>query len=515
MEVCAGCGILAPLERQDCKVCGAALSESRLAVPARDDAQYWVGVRCRFQCRSCGHLSPLDHLDMDGSVVCLHCGLSQVFDVGSWDEGLAHAHAAGDLAGPNPEGRHPNPRISIAGRNPFKNIGRSHTSAELAQSGMTIGDGMIQHQSLRVDAAPGHPLCEQCRRPLTIALMSATRSTAKCIPCQRSVDHELPPQAPSAYPPLKAVIAEEQALGQRQAKVDQPVSGGAIGIRCPNCDAALTVTGTSQIVTCSFCHASARIPARTFHQLGHDNPEPLVWWMLFAGRSEKRAELERESSRPPSEDDAPPLSLPRGSSPVAEPARARRVYRGPTAAIAVVLPLAVAAAVGYIGFGDRIRAWSESARKHVDDAAFVDLEGCSCSTDVQLAIAVTEAGPRDRPLMGLSYRLTAGNRAVVLRAEHHTAPPSQTSERAMGLGIACTGDTVVIAEGKAVTAWRTPTGEAAWTHMLDRPFERSGSPPRTGLDVTCKKLLVKGDVVRVPIAGTDARIRVTDGTDAK
>jgi hypothetical protein len=51
--------------------------------------------------------------------------------------------------------------------------------------------------------------------------------------------------------------------------------------------------------------------------------------------------------------------------------------------------------------------------------------------------------------------------------------------------------------------------------MLDRPFERSGSPPRTGLDVTCKKLRVKGDVVRVPIAGTDARIRVTDGTDAK
>src|SRR5687768_8175247 len=98
----------------------------------------WVAIECEFQCRACGHLSPLNQLDVDGSVRCLLCGLDQAFAQSSWRLALDAAHALADLGGAGAEGQHPHPALSIAAENP-------HLSARTAthtQSGIVIERGM-------------------------------------------------------------------------------------------------------------------------------------------------------------------------------------------------------------------------------------------------------------------------------------------------------------------------------------------------------------------------------------
>jgi len=498
IDVCAGCGVIAPSQGAVCAVCDATLAESRVWVEARTDNFYWVAVRCQFQCRSCGHLSPLDHLDTDGTVVCLRCGLSQAFDVDQWAQGIAHAHAVGDLAGPNAEGRHPNPRVPIAGRNPFKEIGIAHTSAELAQSGFSVSGGMMHTQSLRVDASPGAPLCDHCRRPLIVQMMSRTRSTVRCVPCGSEVDYELPQRAADTSGFLMATIAEELSTGRTEAKVDQPVAGGAIALRCPHCDAPMSITGTSQIVNCEFCHASSRIPGAALHSLGFADPRPLVWWMMFSGRSEKRREL--ENARDPTPDT--PISLPRHERPgrQAEP-RGPAVKPGASRALAMWLPLLITAGVGYLAFGDRIAEWRGATTTEVPQstATFVPLRGCQCvEPAVQLEASVDEVGSADKPKFNIDYRFAVTGRTIDLESLKRAAPPWHWRNRALGIGIACKRDRVIVAAGRLVTEWRLTDGKEMWTTKLEQDYRFDGKAPEAGISAYCGDMIISSGGVRVP-----------------
>jgi transcription elongation factor Elf1 len=508
MDICAGCGVIAPRDGSACTVCSADFAESRTRAAARTDDAYWVAVRCRFQCRSCGHLSPLNHLDMDGTVVCLRCGLSQIFDVASWDDGLNHAHAVGDLAGPELEGRHPNARISIAERNPFKDIGRTHTSAELAQSGMRIAEGMMHTQSLRVEASPGQPLCDHCRRPLNGQLVSQTRATAGCVACGTTATYELPERALPMCASIKAVIAEEQSTDRRDAKIDEHGSGGAVAIRCPNCDAALSVTGTSQIVTCEYCKASARIPSATLHQLGFADPQPLIWWMLFAGRSRARDELEQEQQRPEPTPRVAPISLPRKH----RPSGRRKRPHPANPVLALVIPLLITGAVGWFAFGDHLRGWAKSTPAPVarPEAEWVELQGCACGEPrAQLSADVVEIGSGKRVELDIGLRMVVNGQAVAL-------PSTKVDERRLGIGLACDGDRIIVATGETVSAWSLSDGRALWIGELRKAYRYSGKRADSGLSAYCEPMRVKRGEVRVPRGKTGhARIRIDDGSVRK
>ena len=128
-----------------------------MTAPRLEAHGYWVAVRCTFQCRSCGFAAPLDQLDIDGSVECAYCGLCQRFEPSTWIEALEFAHAVGDLSGPEPEGRAPNPSLWIAPDNPFRDVGETVTFSELRQSGSQMVDGMMVPRSLQIRVAPGFP----------------------------------------------------------------------------------------------------------------------------------------------------------------------------------------------------------------------------------------------------------------------------------------------------------------------------------------------------------------------
>ncbi len=501
--MCAGCGVIAPTQGAECSVCEANLGETRMWVEPRTDKFYWVAVRCQFQCRSCGHLSPLDHLDTDGSVVCLRCGLCQVFDVDQWHDGIAHAHAVGDLSGPNAEGRHPNPRESIVARNPFKEIGVTHTSAELAQSGFAVADGMMHTHSLRVDASPGHPLCDRCRRPLTVQMMSRTRATARCVPCGTEVGYDLPQRAADMSSFLMAAIAEELSAGRDQAKVDQANEGGAIGLRCPHCDAPMSITGTSQIVTCEFCHASSRIPGAALHSMGFADPHPLVWWMMFAGRSDKRRELEKERDPTPE----PPVSLPRFERKQTAPPEPQgpAVKHGASRMLALWLPLLITAGVGYFAFGDQIRAWRGAATTSVEPSAaqYVALRGCQCTDpDMQLEISVDEVGTKTNPKFDLEYRIRAAHRDQALASTKRSSPPRRWKQRALGIGVTCTANALIIAADRSVTSWSMADGSPMWTTKLKRRYRYEGKAAESGISAYCGQMAISSGGVRVPTGKT-------------
>ncbi len=288
-RLCPGCGVVAPAERRTCEWCDGALDEP-LAPPAADSDAYPVAVRCDFQCRTCGHLSPLNALDLDGTVRCLRCGQDQVFDVEGWSTALDHAHAVGDLAGPGDEGRQPHPRVSIAGDNPFAAIGRYRTSARHAQSGTRMVEGMVMPRSLRIDAAPGHPLCRACATPL-----SWTRGggglTTTCGDCGRTARYELDPRAPRLSGGLLGVIADEQRRDRPAVQLAEG-SGGAAVMRCPGCGAALEDASDGASVRCGFCQTVARVPGAIRQRVFDHAPEAETWWLLFRGVSTARRDLE-------------------------------------------------------------------------------------------------------------------------------------------------------------------------------------------------------------------------------
>lgn len=570
MPVCLGCGIVAPRKGTTCPVCELDLppAPARAAVPPGPGRPFWVAVRCQFQCRACGHLSPLNHLDMDGSVVCLRCGTSQIFEVDAWQEGLAHAHAVGDLAGPDAEGRSANPQVSIAEVNPFRHLGNRKVSASSQQSEIVIAGGMIRSRSLQVDASPGHPLCGKCRAPLRVTRADQRGLSVRCASCGDQADYQTPAPALPACPGLRGVLADEHRAGAREARSERSEAGVEV-LRCPNCGAGLSVSGASSIIDCGYCHVSLRIAPESLHRLGHQDPTPLVWWLLFEGPSEQRRALERKARERERERQRERERERRKRSPVSavdagdggaedRPATGAPARRG--GAGAMLVAALVTAAVGYAGFRDHMARWRGGARPPVrqeQPAAgsqrpaaapgtparaeaeapaqapaalppwagsrdrFMPLDGCECRgrlgearVPVQLA---TQARDRSRPgvappVIELAFYLDVGERSFPLATDHATAPPARVTERVLGIGMACHGDTVAIAVGDRVTGWSLADGTRKWTTALEDAYRHDGQPVADGIGIPCDRLRVRKGRVRVPVGRRGAvQIHVHSG----
>jgi Zn finger protein HypA/HybF involved in hydrogenase expression len=332
-------------------------------------------VRCTFTCRQCGQSSPLDEPELEGVVSCPRCNAAQAFDVSAWEEGLAHAHAVADLAGPSPEGRFPEPGVSIAANNPFAGLGVSHTAAELRLSGMSVEQGVMKTRNLWVEASPGHPLCQRCGSPLEARLAEGELVT-RCVGCGEGARYAVDPRIPRLTPGLLGIAADALRADRRDARLDQTSAGMVMSLRCPQCGAGLTVPEGAHGVECTFCKTSCRIPSRTLLALKQGDREPAPFWAWFSGPSAKRRELEAEvrgvdrrgASAAAGADVNASIAAVLGQvghrsiepAPKEEtPASARlRV------AVGVLVPLAVLALVGLVGFWKILGAWAEGRTSH-------------------------------------------------------------------------------------------------------------------------------------------------------
>ena len=275
--ICRQCGIVAPLEAQHCEACRQPLAQTRAPAPADVVDRAWVAVRCGFTCNSCRFLAPLDSLDADGAVECAHCGLRQRFDVERWSDALSFAHAVGDLSGPAPEGRNPDPVIWIGSENPHATTGLSR-AFEHATFGV-----------LAIDACPGHPVCGRCREPLAVAARPGAVDT-RCTRCGDRATHTITSAAVSLCPTLVAAVSEELRSDRPKARA-AATAAGVVALSCPSCGAPLELTEAGTVQTCRYCRASCIVPHQSVARALARTPEPAVWWLYFQGQSEQRRRL--------------------------------------------------------------------------------------------------------------------------------------------------------------------------------------------------------------------------------
>jgi hypothetical protein len=306
VKVCQQCGARS-LPGSPCGVCG---EDARISAPAPTERRAFVGVRCRFQCRSCGRLSPINHLHLTRSILCMCCGQEQVFDPTLWREGLDLVHAVADLSGPEPEGRQQHPRIAIDAINPLRDLGASRIIAEHTTNETGLVGGIQQHRSLLLEAFPGHPLCPDCRRPLEA--QAGAGLTTRCSGCGHT-DRWLSPD-----PRLLSMTRPDALLGvlSEVERADRPevrvTPGATQGITCSGCGAPLSLTGGETIITCRFCTLVSRVPERLRAGRGGE-PTVSVWWLALRGPSPLRDALLHGSSQrdiaTPDPDPAPPAAL--------------------------------------------------------------------------------------------------------------------------------------------------------------------------------------------------------------
>jgi len=297
MPLCSRCGVIAPAQLGACPVCGDPFTSSRGHVRPTP-AFTWVAVRCSFQCRSCQFLSPLDELDIDGSVECAHCGQSQRFDVNAWHEALAFAHAVGDLAYPLPEGRLSHPQVWIGDDNPFLAIGSTSVFAEHRQTSVQVTDGMTIHRSLFIEATPGHPICKPCRAPLELTI-DRTSVQASCSGCGSQATYRLPNGATRYCGALAGVVGEAQRSDQRRARMETH-AGGPVALKCGECGGALPTT-RERVLQCAYCGTASLIPAQARTRDVGQVLTPDIWWVAFVGASAQRQALEEPPMPTPEE----------------------------------------------------------------------------------------------------------------------------------------------------------------------------------------------------------------------
>jgi hypothetical protein len=355
MRICLGCGIIAPLGRQACSVCNAPFAAAPFA-PGRIGSMLFACIHaCDFTCSACGKRSPLATIDIDGQVECMCCGLSQRFDVVQWTDALGHAHDVADLSGPNPDGQNPVPGRSIAGRSMHAKIGTEYTSSTKTQNSMIMdGQGTRTH-SLRTTVSPGHPLCKTCRVPLEVSIDGAGITHARCHRCNESATYALPANAPSVCGALRGMIAGEQ-------RTDQPVArtvrgqGGGEAVVCPQCGAALAA-GEGEMVKCTFCNMTARVPGKLARRQRQGEPPPMVpFWVLLDGLSPGRKKLLAGKSEDDDDDDDDNSDgfAPGGAPAWAHPNMQRQMPYGPPAKksmagviaiVGIIVALVIVAAV--------------------------------------------------------------------------------------------------------------------------------------------------------------------------
>jgi hypothetical protein len=303
IRVCPGCGLIAPLGRTACSVCNAAFGATAPVAPGRVGPLLFACIHgCDFTCSACGKRSPLATIDVEGQVECMCCGIAQAFDAVQWTAALGHAHDVADLAGPSPEGQSPAPGRSIAGKSRHTGIGTQFTSSTKTQNTMIMDGRGTRTHSLRTTVSPGHPLCTTCRVPLEVMIDASATTRTRCPRCNDGATYRLPANAAAVYGALRGMIAGEQRSDRPIARTARG-QGGVEAVVCPQCGAALAA-GEGEMVKCTFCSITARVPGKLARRQRQGAPPPMVpFWVLLEGLSPGRKKLLRGRSEDDDDDD--------------------------------------------------------------------------------------------------------------------------------------------------------------------------------------------------------------------
>jgi hypothetical protein len=557
MQVCTQCGIIAPTKHTRCTACGATLSPgAQPTAPDRPDGRYWVQVRVTFQCRQCEHMSPLNHVDVDGTFTCQRCQFEQAADASIWRSGLRFCHDVGDLAGPSPEGRAPDPVIRI--HDEYADIGISRASAEIHINDVVSDQNGRHTRNLHVEASPGVPLCERCRRPLEVEVTGAGELATRCGGCGEAARYSAQ-KATFVYARLVGAISSEHRADRADARLHQPTAGGAVAIECPKCNAPLTIGKDDQFVTCRFCGTASKVPARMRSKLFRETIEPERWWLLFEGPSQKREALvgqvkqrrEKQARRQIEQAERQASDKANRAQKAAE-AQARKAREDAAAAAAqrkAVLPLVLTMIFGgagglvaYFTHAPKPKPPPKTAAAAVAPKppprptakaepppreAYELLKDCGCKArpakstkpePVALAMRFELAskmsmGGVTHIVAKAGYFLDVGERHFPIQPGSGDAPPPAVEGVYLPIAIGCDKDVVGIVGPGAATGWSASTGEKLWTSMLS-----NAPPPRTGdggVHVDCHKSVTQAGILTVLPAPGEAirpvRVRLSDG----
>jgi hypothetical protein len=226
----------------------------------------------------------MDALDTDGAIECAHCGLRQRFEVDQWIPAVALAHAVGDLSGPWPEGRNPDPTIWIGDENPYARVGVDQTFVREELGVVTL------------EVAPGYPVCAACHDLLVVRVTRPGAVETTCPRCGVQAAYAVPEDLLRRFPGLVAVVAEDHRSDRPKARAQ--ATGSVVVLSCPACGAALTVSGSQPLQTCRYCNTTCVVPHRSLCRALQTSPEPTVWWMLLDGVSDRRKQLTLPENRP-------------------------------------------------------------------------------------------------------------------------------------------------------------------------------------------------------------------------
>lgn len=266
IRTCPRCGRIVPATVLTCAECSGA--SAPIVVPPRADGAYWARVRCEYHCAGCKSWVPLASFGSSGDSTCVLCNHPQAQPLFFWRVVLKHAHAVADLAGPDPEGRAPTPGVSIATKNPYKELGVD--AAEIAGDAMREDDDVPR----ALFAGPGHPPCDECLTPL-----EGDATALACPRCKRPARTVLPKLAATVNRALRAIVVTGGAAS---------VTPGVVALRCPTCSGALTLAEGATQATCRFCQTTSLV-----NRAAPSAPLPLATFFLFAGPSAKRTELSK------------------------------------------------------------------------------------------------------------------------------------------------------------------------------------------------------------------------------
>ncbi len=288
LSLCSSCGIRAPGPDVGCVVCCSPSGGRPLPAPERPDGTCWACIWGQFTCRSCGFQSPINFLDADGGLQCVHCGIDQAFDVSRWPGVLALAHDVADYEGPSPQYRATDPSLPLTlDLGEWRHIARhpqcyTWTDAEDSMSLV-----------LEWAVAPGHPVCRSCGALLESGFDIQHRLVTSCPGCGDRSTYDLGSAVVRLYRPLAGVVADEHRVDLPLARPREDRQSQAVAIECPLCRAPLAVGADAPpIVSCEHCGASVRVPSEIRRGADVEGTGIVPFWLLFEGISRARAEAE-------------------------------------------------------------------------------------------------------------------------------------------------------------------------------------------------------------------------------
>jgi hypothetical protein len=544
MALCSTCGVVRASRKSQCAHCNAQHGSTALTHP-RSDTDFWVCIECSFQCRACGFDVPLNHLDMDGGVLCARCGLEQAFQVSSWQGALRSAHAVAELF----DSSLPGLDADIA------TIGTRLTSQKHVDGGVN---------RFVVTASPGYPLCARCHAPPTITTTEAGAATVACAACDTRETYRLPVAARKmTHGALKAIVAVEHRSDRAAVTVDQ--TPGAIAVRCPSCSAPLPASDASKFLTCGFCKVTSRIPDHAWFRMSGKDPVSESMWLLFHGPSGMRKELEgrareaadkerqrafrvqreeerdEERRRQRQDEEARKAAAEVAEREIEEERRRRRerdvrtymwmLLGGGAVFSATVVyfvarttdvapPPATASVTRDAGTSSKGQRQSQPP----PPPAFASVRSCTCvsASNEGTDTYVLEAPTASHQQWRFDWTHHAGfveteSTVRVVAADGPAAVLPLPAGASKLLGMACDGPVVALVSGKVATGWAGPRGARAWNVSLPAAFTPKMDPTALaaseGLDVACAKALAVNDgVVALTLdSGKTVHLSLKDG----